>query len=84
MISTGIIEVDIHGMTANEAKKFIDNVLNKVDRSVYRIRVIHGYHGGTSLKNMLTDEYGFERSKKVKKIQGGNNPGITELVLREF
>ena len=84
MLTTGIVEVDIHGMTANEAKKFIDNVLNKVDRSVYRIRVIHGYHGGTSLKSMLTDEYSYERSKKVKKIQGGNNPGITELVLREF
>jgi len=84
MISTGIIEVDIHGMTANEAKSYIDKILKKVDRSVYRIRVIHGYHGGTSLKSMLTEEYSFERSEKVKKIQGGNNPGITELVLREF
>jgi len=84
MLTTGIVEVDIHGMTAYEAKGYIDKILTKVDGSVYRIRVIHGYHGGTSLKNMLTDEYGFERSKKVKKIQGGNNPGITELVLREF
>ena len=84
MISTGIIEVDIHGMTAYEAKSYIDKILLKVDGSVYRIRVIHGYHGGTSLKSMLIEEYSFERSKKVKKIQGGNNPGITELVLREF
>ena len=84
MLTTGIIEVDIHGMTACEAKSFIDNILRKVNGSVYRIRVIHGYHGGTSLKSMLTEEFGFERSKKVKKIQGGSNPGITELVLREF
>ena len=84
MLTTGIIEVDIHGMTAYEAKSHIDNILRKANGSVYRIRVIHGYHGGTSLKSMLTDEYSYERSKKVKKIQGGSNPGITELVLREF
>ena len=84
MLTTGIIEVDIHGMTAYEAKSYIDKILLKVDGSVYRIRVIHGYHGGTSLKSMLIEEYSFERSKKVKNIQGGNNPGITELVLREF
>ena len=84
MITTGIIEVDIHGMTAWEAKNYIDKVLKKVDGSVYRIRVIHGFHGGTSLKSMLLDEYSFERSEKVKKVQGGNNLGITELVLREF
>jgi len=84
MITTGIIEVDIHGMTAYEAKNYIDNILKKIDGSVYRIRVIHGYHGGTSLKSMLTEEYSFERSEKVKKVQSGNNPGITELVLREY
>lgn len=84
MISTGIIEIDIHGMTANEAKKYIDGVLQKADKSVYRIRVIHGYHGGTSLKSMLMDEYNYGRNNQVKKIQGGNNPGITELVLREY
>lgn len=84
MRSTGIVEVDVHGMTAYEAKNYIDSILRKVDGSVYRIRVIHGYHGGTSLKTMLMDEYSYGRNNKVKKIQGGNNPGITELVLREL
>ena len=84
MISTGIIEIDIHGMTSIEAKRSIDDVLRKANGSVYRIRVIHGYHGGTSLKSMLMEEYGFGRESKVKKVQGGNNPGITELVLRDF
>jgi len=64
MISTGIIEVDIHGMTAYEAKSYIDKILLKVDGSVYRIRVIHGYHGGTSLKSMLTEEYGLSVARK--------------------
>lgn len=83
-MSTGIIEADIHGMTALEAQMYIDNILKKADASVYRIRVIHGYHGGTSLKHMLIDEYSYGRNAKVKSIQGGNNPGITELVLRDF
>lgn len=84
MISTGIIEVDIHGMTAYEAKNYLNSVLNRTDASVYRVRVIHGYHSGTILRTMLFDEYNYGRNKKVKKVQGGNNPGITELVLREF
>jgi len=81
-LSSGILEVDIHGMKAYQAQVFIDNQLKKVDRSVYRIRVIHGYHGGTSLKEMVHLEY--RCHPKVLRIENGSNEGITELVLREL
>ena len=48
----------------------------------YRIRIIHGYHGGTVLRDMVRREYGAH--PRVKRVEGGFDPGITDLVLREF
>jgi DNA-nicking Smr family endonuclease len=80
--NSGIIEIDIHGMTKYQAKVCLDSLLNKVKKDVYRIRVIHGYHSGTELKDMIL--YEFKGHEKVIRIENGINPGITELVLREF
>ena len=33
---------------------------------------------------MIREEFGHEREPKVKRIEMGDNQGITELVLREF
>ena len=82
--SSGIVEIDVHGRTAAEAKKQIDCLLRNAGGAVYRIRVIHGYHGGTRISQMVSEEYSYGRHEKVKRVQGGNNPGITELVLREL
>lgn len=84
MISTGVIEIDVHGMTAAEAQHQIDLLLAQATGAVYRIRVIHGYHRGTGIKTMLLEEYNYGRHPKVHKVVGGSNPGITELVLREY
>lgn len=83
-LNAGIIEIDLHGLDVYQAKSRIDKELQKAGSSVYRLRLIHGYHGGVSIKNMIEDEYGYMRHEKVKRVQGGNNPGITELVLREL
>lgn len=76
-----IIEVDIHGMNRYQAKTKLDSVLKK-SRGVYRIRVIHGYHGGTELKEMVKYEYG--RNPLVRRVIPGAIEGITELVLKEY
>ena len=68
----GIIKIDVHGKNTEEAK------------SICRIRVIHGYNGGTRIRSMLREEYGYGREPAVKRIEMGDNQGITELVLREF
>lgn len=81
---TGIIEMDVHGLTAAQARGRIDTALARATGAVYRIHVIHGYHHGTGIKSMLLEEYGYGRSDKVLRISNGANPGITELVLREF
>ena len=81
---SGIVEIDLHGLTGLEAKNKVDKVLEKADSATYRVRLIHGYHGGNIIKNMIGEEYGFGRHTKVIRIQPGINPGITELILREY
>ena len=80
--SAGIVELDIHGMNKYQAKIFIESRLKKVDKSVYRLRVIHGYHGGTELRDMVRKEIG--QNKKVLRVEMGLNQGETDLVLREL
>lgn len=80
----GIIEMDLHGDSYEEALKKVEQVVESANTSIYRIRVIHGFHGGTSIKGMLKEEFSYGRSKKVLRVIGGNNEGITELVLREY
>ena len=50
--------------------------------SVYRLKVIHGYHGGTVLRDAVRARY--RNHPKVKRIEVGLNPGETDLVLREL
>lgn len=84
MTNSGIIELDLHGKNTEEAKACIDRCLKTAGRQVYRLRLIHGFHGGTRLKSMIQEEYGYGRSPQVIRIAPGVNQGITELVLREF
>ncbi len=83
-MNAGVIEIDLHGKNVYQAKTTIDSQLDRASRAVYRLRLIHGYHGGTGIRDMIEEEYGYKRHPKVLRIINGNNPGITELVLREY
>jgi DNA-nicking Smr family endonuclease len=80
--NTGIIELDIHGMTKYQAKICIDSQLKRANSSVYRIRIVHGYHNGTELKDMVYNTY--RKHPRVMRVEVGLNLGMTDLVLREF
>ena len=71
-------------MTQFQAITAIDARLRRADASVYRLRVIHGYHGGTRIRDAIEEEFSYGRNTKVKRIRQGANPGITELILREL
>lgn len=77
-----IVSVDLHGMFSEDAVKAIDRALKAADDSTYQIKLIHGYNRGTSLKNMIMDEYRYH--PKVLRVVPGDNLGITVLVLREL
>lgn len=84
MITGGIIELDVHGMDGEQARTVIERKVQEAGSGIYRVCVIHGYHGGTRLRAMIREEFGYGRAPQVKRIEMGSNQGITELVLREY
>ncbi len=82
MAGVSVQEIDLHGMSVVQAKVAVDAALRRADRSVYRIRLIHGYHNGTALRDELRKTY--RNHPRVLRIELGLNGGITELVLREL
>lgn len=50
-MNAGIIEIDLHGKNVLQAKAEVDAVLKRTDSSVYRLRIIHGSHGGTGIRS---------------------------------
>ena len=76
----GIVELDLHGKNTYQAKVAIDAALCRAKSGTYRIRLIHGYHGGTALRDMIRREY----AGQVAQLETGIDPGVTDLVLREF
>lgn len=81
-MTAGILELDLHGMNTYQAKIAIDSQLKRASSGVYRLRLIHGYHGGTALRDMIRETY--RHHPRVLRIELGLNPGETDLVLREF
>lgn len=70
------MRVDIHYMTAREARRFLKNIVLLV-RDRFEMIVVHGYTHGTVLMEMLSTEVisGRERAK----IRPFMNPGITQI-----
>ena len=77
-----IVEVNLHGLFQDEAIKVINRALKNADAGTYQIKLIHGYNRGTSLRNMIPEEYRYH--PKVKRIEPGDNLGTTILILREL
>lgn len=75
-------EIDVHGMTRQQAIAAVDAKLRRCRGEVYRLRVIHGYHGGTALRDAVRKHCAGH--EKVLRIELGLNPGETDLILREL
>ncbi len=84
MIQSPIIEMDVHGLTVDAAIAKIETQVKKAGAGVYRVRVIHGFNRGDSIKQGIYRELGHGLNPRVIRIAGGDNPGVTELVLREY
>ncbi len=78
----GILEIDLHGKKRYQARITVDAALRRAGGGTYRIRCIHGYHGGSVLRDMLREEYAGH--PRVLRLETGLSPGSTDLVLREF
>lgn len=78
--SKKMLNVDVHGLTRNEAIRFLKNIVALNFRwPEYILQVIHGYIGGTVIKETLLEESISPRVNKVETCRW--NPGITLLTV---
>ena len=76
------IELDLHGKNVYQAKVALDAALRRAGSATCRVRVVHGWNAGTALRDFVREEYA--RHPKVLRVAPGPNPGVTELILREY
>jgi len=81
-MTAGTLVADLHGKTTYQAKVTVDALLRRASAGTYRLRLVHGFHGGTALRDFIRTEYG--RHPKVKRLILSSDGGATELVLREY
>ena len=72
--------LDLHGKTQYQARVALDAALRR-SRGLYRIHVIHGYHNGTALREMIRQEYAAHPN--VLRVDPVSE-SATDLVLREL
>ena len=70
------IEADIHGMRVLEAKRELETLIGRADKSIREIVVIHG----SALKNMVRSEL---RHPRIQQKILSLNQGETTLLLKK-
>lgn len=74
------VTLDLHGKTQYQSKIALDSALRR-SRGVYRIHVVHGYHNGTVLRDMVRQEYASH--PQVLRLEAVSD-STTDLILREL
>jgi hypothetical protein len=77
-VKGSILELDIHGMTVQQAKKEVQSVLKSCPKTIREIDVIHGYNGGKALQQYARSI----KHPKVERVIIGMNNGKTTLILK--
>ena len=80
--SGGVITADLHGKNTYQAGITVDSLLKRAKSGTYRLRLIHGYHGGTAIRDFLKEQY--TGHPKVRRSIVSPDGGTTELILREY
>lgn len=72
------IELDLHGMTLDQARHYLEVSVEFNKDIVEEIIVIHGYKHGNCLKDYVQKEFS---SKFVSRKYVWMNPGVTSLII---
>lgn len=74
------VEVDLHGLTVEDAKRRLEHLLSNLGPEVAEVRVIHGYNTGQALRDMVRLRLKHPRiASKLVSL----NPGETRLILKK-
>ena len=74
-----VAEVNIHCLTEREAQRQLEQFLSRAEPSLREVVVIHGYHNGQTLRDMVRLKLKHPRiSAKLISL----NPGATRILLK--
>ena len=79
-MNRAILTLDLHGKTLFQARVALNAALRRAS-GVYRIRVIHGFHAGAALRELVRGEYAAHPLILRAQPLG---EGATDLILREL
>lgn len=63
--------IDLHNLTKEAAKADLIHALNSVDFDIKCLVVVHGYHGGTVIKNLVRKEFDSPLVKEKVNLDAG-------------
>ena len=63
--------VDLHNMTKEDAKANLIYAIGSADFDIKCLVVVHGYHGGTIIKNLVRKEFSSEEIKEKINLDAG-------------
>lgn len=75
-----IVDLNIHGETEESAMRRLTHWLSRAPADVTEVRVIHGCHGGTVLRDMVR---GRLKHPRIASKMIALNPGETRLILKK-
>lgn len=75
-----IVTADIHGMTADDAKRQLEQLLSRLSPQTEELLVIHGYNSGQKLRDMVR---GRLKHPRIQSKLLSLNPGQTRILLKK-
>lgn len=73
------VTIDLHGQTVESARKLLTARLKTLPKGVREVVVVHGYHGGVALQNMVRGYRHFRIERKLL----GLNQGETIFLIKQ-
>lgn len=63
--------VDLHNMTKEDAKANLIYAINSADFDIKCLVIVHGYHGGTIIKNLVRKEFSSDEIQEKVNLDAG-------------
>lgn len=76
-----IITIDLHEMTVAEAEYYLEKELDTLPEYVKVVEVVHGFHKGRAILNMVRKEF---KHPRIKRKYLGFNGGVTRFELNKI
>lgn len=75
----GRLVIDLHQCLVDEARVLLSQQLDMLPQNINEVKVIHGFHQGSALLEMVRNDF---RHRRISKKYRGLNKGITVFYLK--